>query len=139
MFSCIVVCCGVLTGGLSDTYAQSLPDLVVTKIECVKPDGMLRITVANKSNAPLSTLAKPVADVYFGGMKVGLVDLKRPTSGSIMKANGVATYLTYFYISSSFAVKVVVDPLKTIKESNEANNSLTQSLAPCIPQVSLDY
>ncbi|HBH87199.1 MAG TPA: hypothetical protein DDY17_06315 [Syntrophaceae bacterium] len=139
MFSCVVVCFGILIGGLSDTHAQSLPDLVVTKLACVAGEGRLQITVANKSIAALPIYANPMADVYFGAMKVGIVNLKSPTSGSILKANGVATYLTYFVIPSTIAVKVVVDPLKTIKESNELNNSLTQTLAACMSQVNLDY
>jgi hypothetical protein len=139
MFSYVMVCFGILIGGLSDTHAQSLPDLVVTKLACVAGEGRLQITVANKSIAALPIYANPMADVYFGAMKVGIVNLKSPTSGSILKANGVATYLTYFVIPSTIAVKVVVDPSKTIKESNELNNSLTQTLAACMSQVNLDY
>jgi len=141
MFSFVVVCFGVFTNGACDAHAQALPDLVVTKIACVAPEGRLQITVANKSTAAIVTFASPVADVYFGALKVGLVNLKTPTSGSILKAGGVATYLTNFYITSSVAVKVVLDPAKIVRESNESNNTATQTVAPCAtqPNVTLDY
>lgn len=139
MFFCVVACFSVLTGGLSDTHAQSLPDLMVTKIACVSPESKLQFTVTNKSSTALPTYWNAMADVYFGVYKVGSVNLKYPTSGSIVKAGGVATYRTNFSITSSSSVKVVLDPLKTVKESNELNNAKTQTLAPCASQVNLDY
>jgi len=147
MFSCVVVCFGVLTGGLSDTHAQSfvapsLPDLVVSNIACKAPNSNLAFTVANKGIA-LPTGWKAVADVYVGTTKVGSIDLRYPSSGSIATRLSSAYYVTKTIITKSSSVKVVVDPLNTVKEWTESNNSLTQTLAPCAstsaPNVSLDY
>ncbi len=151
IFSCVVVCFGVLTGVPSNTDAQyqglaplTVPDLVVTNIACKAPNSNLAFTVANKGIA-LPTGWKAVADVYVGTTKVGSIDLRYPSSGSIATRLGSAYYVTKTIITKSSSVIVVVDPLKTVKEWSDSNNSKTQTLAPCAststpePQVTLDY
>ncbi len=153
MVSCVLVCFGILIGGSLDTHAQfqglvpaTLPDLVVSNIACKAPSSKLAFTVANNGIA-LPTGWKAVADVYVGTTKLGSIDLRYPSSGSIAPRLGSAQYVTKTIITKSSSVKVVVDPLKTVKESNESNNSKTQTLAPCTstatsttePQVTLDY
>jgi hypothetical protein len=145
MFSCVVVCFVVLADGLSDTHAQSLPDLMVTDIACKAPNSNLAFTVRNASHYPLPTGWKALADVYIGTTKVGSIDLRYPTSGSIVIGGGYAYYVTKTIITKSSSIKVVVDPLNTVKEWLETNNSKTVTHAPCAststpePQVTLDY
>jgi hypothetical protein len=137
IFSCVVMCFGVLTGVPSDTHAQGIappplpkmPDLMVRYIECKVPGNNLAFTVANMGSA-LPTGWKAVADVYIGTTKVGSVDLRYPTSGSIATMGGSAYYVTKTIITKSSSVKVVVDPLNTVMESNKLNNSATTTLAP---------
>jgi subtilase family serine protease len=151
IFSCVVVCFGVLIGGSLNTHAQfvglapaTLPDLVVANIACKAPNSNLAFTVSNLGST-LPTGWKAAADVYVGTTKVGSIDLRYPSSGSIATRLGSANYVAKTIITKSSSVKVVVDPLKTVKESNESNNSKTQTLAPCTststsqPQVTLDY
>lgn len=126
-----VACFGVLVGTLHVVHAQSRPDLMVTKIECAAPMSKLQFTVANMSNTPMPLRWRAVADVYFGRGKVGFVDLGTPTSGSIEPAGGTATYLTSFDISRLVTVKVIVNPMNSVKELTTTNNSLTQEVAPC--------
>lgn len=145
MFSCVAVCFGVLISTPSDTHAQLLPDLTVMDIACKAPNSNLAFTVRNVSHYPLPTGWKAVADVYVGTTKVGSIDLRYPTSGSIVIGGGSAYYVTKTIITKSSSVKVVVDPLNTVKELLETNNSKTVTIAPCAststpePQVTLDY
>jgi subtilase family serine protease len=137
IFSCVVVCFGVLISTLSDTHAQgiappsfpTIPDLLVKSIECKVPGNNLAFTITNVGSA-LPTGWKAVADVYVGTTKIGSMDLRYPTSGSIATMGGFAYYVTKTVITKSSSVKVVVDPLNTVKESNELNNSATRTLAP---------
>jgi CARDB len=111
--------------------AQPLPDLIVTKIECVPPQSKLSFTVTNRSNVPLPKDWKGVARIYLPGRMEQIVDLRRPTSGSIEPAGGSATYLIAYKIKGKISVKVVADPTNSIMESNEGNNEKVQMLEPC--------
>ncbi len=116
----------------SDTAnAQPLPDLIVTKIECVPPQSKLSFTVTNRSNVSLPKDWRGVARVYLPGRMEQIVDLRRPTSGSIERAGGSATYLLAYKIKGKISVKVVADSTNSIKESNEGNNEKEQRLEPC--------
>lgn len=117
-----------LSNGLN---AQPLPDLVVTKIECVPPQSKFAFEVMNKSNVPLPKGWKAVADVYFDGVKKGFVDLGSPTKGDITPAGGVARYVAVFDILKPINVWVVADATNSIKESNEKNNGLKAKIDPC--------
>lgn len=112
-------------------YAQTFPDLIVTKIECHPAQGKLAFTIANRSNVPLPGGWVALADVYFDGTKMGFIDLKRPTSGDLTPAGGSAYYLVVFDIRRTVNVKVIADSLNGIRESNETNNELTVKLSPC--------
>ncbi len=112
-------------------HSQALPDLMVTRIECVPPRSKLSFTVANRGNAPLSRDRRVLAQVYLpGGMKQ-MVDLGKPTSGNIGSAGGSATYVLTYEIRKRISVKVIVDSTNNIKESNEENNEKEQRLEPC--------
>ena len=116
----------------SDTvHAQPLPDLMIAKIECVPPQSRLSFTVTNRSNAPLPKDWRGVARVYLPGRMEQIVDLGRPTSGSLAPAGGSATYRLAYRIKGKISVKVVVDSTNSIKESNEENNEKVQNLEPC--------
>jgi hypothetical protein len=116
----------------SDTaHAQPLPDLMITKIECIPPQSRLSFTVTNRSNAPLPKDWRGVARVYLPGRMEQIVDLGRPTSGSLAPAGGSATYRLAYRIKGKISVKVVVDSTNSIKESNEENNEKVQNLEPC--------
>jgi subtilase family serine protease len=106
-----------------------MPDLLVKHIQCKLPGNNLAFTITNVGSA-LPTGWKAMADVYVGTTKVGSIDLRYPTSGSIATMGGSAYYATKTVITKSSSVKVVVDPLNTVKESNELNNSVTLTLAP---------
>jgi len=113
-------------------HAQPLPDLIVTKIECVPPESKLSFTIVNRSNVPLPSGWKAVAKVYLPGRIEEIVDLGRPTTGSIEPAGGSATYLLAYEIRGKISVKVVADLTNSIRESNERNNERTQRLEPCL-------
>ena len=111
--------------------AQPLPDLIITKIECVPPQSRLSFTVTNQSNVSLPKDWRGVARVYLPGRMEQIVDLGRPTSGSLAPAGGSATYRLAYKIKGKISVKVVVDSTNSIKESNEENNEKVQKLEPC--------
>jgi len=110
--------------------AVKAPDLVVKEIKC-GPGSKLQFTVGNIGAEPLPAGWRAVADVFFDGRRMGHIDLGRPTSGDITPASGTATYLATFDILRPITVKVVVDATNSIRESNEANNTMTTKLQPC--------
>lgn len=112
-------------------HAQAYPDLVVIKIECHSAQGKLAFTIANRSNVALPSGWIALADVYFDKVKVGSIDLKRPTSGDLTPPGGSAYYLAVFDIRKPTNVKVIADSLNGIRESNETNNELTVKVSPC--------
>jgi hypothetical protein len=116
----------------SEVRAQPLPDLIVTKIECVPPQSKLSFTVTNRSNVPLPKGWKAVAKVYLPERIEQTVDLGRPTSGSIEPAGGSASYLLAYDIKRKISAKVVADSTNSIRESNEGNNEKIQRLEPCL-------
>jgi hypothetical protein len=115
----------------SEAYAQPLPDLIVTKIECFPPQSKLSFTMVNRSNVPLPKGWKAVAKVFLPGRVEQIVDLGRPTSGNIEPAGGSASYLLAYEIKGRISVKVFVDSTNSIRESNEGNNEKVQRLEPC--------
>lgn len=114
-----------------EANAQPLPDLIVMKIECVPPQSKLSFTVTHRGNVPLQKDWRGVARVYLPGHMEQIVDLRRPTSGSIEPAGGSATYRLAYKIKGKISVKVVVDSTNSIRESNEENNEKVQMLEPC--------
>ena len=110
--------------------AVKAPDLVVKEIKC-GPGSKLQFTVGNIGAEPLPAGWRAVAEVFFDGRSMGHIDLGRPTSGDITPASGTATYLATFDILRPITVKVVVDATNSIRESNEANNTMTTKLQPC--------
>jgi len=107
-----------------------LPDLVVKTIKC-GPGNKLFLTVANIGNSPLPPGWRAVADIFFDGVKMGHIDLGRPTSGDITPPGGIADYLVVFDIVKPITVKVFVDATNDIKESNERNNTKVAKVKPC--------
>jgi len=103
----------------TQTSIQYLPDLVVQEIYCA-PGNKLAFNLANMLT-PIPSGWIAVADVYFDGVKMGSIDLGRPTGGDITV--GSANYLTAFDISTSAEVKIVVDPANSVKETDEGNNA----------------
>jgi archaellum component FlaG (FlaF/FlaG flagellin family) len=110
--------------------AVKAPDLLVKEIKC-GPGNKLQFTVGNIGSAPLPSGWRAVAEVFFDGRKMGSIDLGRPTSGDLTPAGGTASYLVVFDILRPVTVKVVVDATNSIRESNEANNTMTTKLQPC--------
>ncbi len=120
---------------MSSVFAQPLPNIVVSKIECLPPKNQLSFTIANPSNAPL-------AKGWFGKSHVWInsatlfdsIDLKSAassTGGGIEKPGGTSTYLAPYFITSTINVKVETDFGNYIRESNELDNTLAVMLKPC--------
>lgn len=115
-----------------ETNAQSLPDLMVTKIKCASPEGNLFIEIMNKSNVPLPKGRRSIADVYIDGIKRGFFDLGKPTkerpASSVTFTWGPGTNHPTIGIGPHSIKVVIVDIGDVVQESNEANNSRTENL-----------
>lgn len=109
----------------TQTSTQNLPDLVVQEIYC-GPGNKLTFNVANMLT-PIPSGWMAVADVYYDGVKMGSIDLGRPTGGDITV--GSANYLTAFDLTRAMEVKIVVDPTNIIKETDEGNNAKVAKVA----------
>ncbi|GFO96559.1 hypothetical protein ig2599ANME_0748 [groundwater metagenome] len=109
----------------TQTSVQYLPDLVVQDIYCA-PGNKLAFNVANMLT-PIPSGWMAVADVYFDGIKMGSIDLGRPTGGDLTV--GGANYLTAFDIKRAMEVKIVVDPTNSVKETDEGNNAKVAKVA----------
>lgn len=109
----------------TQTSTQNLPDLVVQEIYC-GPGNKLTFNVANMLT-PIPSGWMAVTDVYFDGVKMGSIDLGRPTDGDITV--GSANYLTAFDLTRAMEVKIVVDPTNSIKETDEGNNAKVAKVA----------
>ena len=120
---------------MSSVFAQPLPNLVVSKIECVPPKNHLSFTIANPSNAPLPKGWFGKSHVWINSATVfDSIDLKSAassTGGGIEKPGGTSTYLAPYFITSMINVKVETDFGNYIRESNERDNTLTVVLKPC--------
>lgn len=148
MFSCVTVCFCLIAGVPLDAFAQfapaTQPDLVVSSLACRADSKNLIFKVTNTGSA-LPAVWTAVAYVYVGTTKVATVNLKYPSSGNIATQGGSAYYFTNILITKATSVKVVVDPLNAVKESNESNNTKTATLSSCTytppsgPNVTLDY
>ncbi len=108
---------------------QNLPDLVVKEVTC-SSGNKLYFSVAN-IGAALPSGWMAVANVYFDGVNMGVVDLARPTSGDLTSSGGAASYLVAFDITRTLEVKLVVDSTNSIAESNEGNNIFVTKVSPC--------
>lgn len=107
------------------TIQEKLPDLLVESIQC-EGENFISFTAKNSGFDFPSASWASTGEVYFDGVKKGVVNLKNPSSitgGGIEKANGTSTYLTDWSILATTLVKVIVDNQNTIKESNELNNT----------------
>jgi len=115
-------------------WTQELPDLTVSKIYC-SGDNRVTFTLANVGSAPLPSGSDGYIDIYVNGTKVTWIKLSAvPTSstgGGIYNAGGTSTYMMSTQITTTSAVKVVVDSTNTISESNETSNTLEVQLEPC--------
>ena len=146
MFSCVTVCFCLIAGVPLDACAQlaTQPELVVSNLAC-QADGKNLIFIVTNTGSALPAVWTAVAYVYVGTNKVATVNLKTPTSGNIATKGGSAYYWTNILITKTTSVKVVIDALNTIKESNESNNTKTATLSSCTyrppsgPNVTLDY
>lgn len=107
------------------TPIQYLPDLVVKEIYCA-PGNKLAFNVEN-TLTPIPSGWIAVADVYFDGVKMGSIDLGRPTGGDMTV--GGASYLTAFDITRAMEVKIVADPTNSVKETDEGNNAKVAKVA----------
>jgi hypothetical protein len=127
MFLCFAIV------GLCQTI--TLPDLDLSNCAC--RDGKLIFTIINRGPGSLPTGWQALTDVYFNGVKQGFVSLTTPTSttgGGIQNPGGTSTFWVAFAITSPVTVDFVIDPLNTVKESNEANNTRKGcNLKPCTP------
>ncbi len=109
---------------------QALPDLIVKGLRC-GPGSKLEFTAVNNGPGALPAGWRAVADVYFDGIRMGHIDLGRPTSGDLTPPGGTARYLTVFDITRPVTAKVLVDATNSIREHDEGNNSLGAMLSPC--------
>ena len=109
---------------------QKLPDLVVKGLGC-GPGSKLEFTAVNNGPGALPAGWRAVADVYFDGIRMGHIDLGRPTSGDLTPPGGTARYLTVFDITRPLTAKVLLDSTNSIHEHDEGNNSLGAMLSPC--------
>ena len=110
--------------------AQKLPDLVVKDVRC-GPGSKLEFSAMNVGPGALPAGWRTVADVYFDGVRMGHVDLGRPTAGDLTPPGGTARYLVAFDITRPLTAKVLADSTNSIRENNEGNNSLGAMLSPC--------
>lgn len=113
---------------------EFFPDLVVESIKCYG-ENLLYFSVKNIGYDFSTTSWACNAEVYFDGEKKGKINLKSPSSvisQGISKSNGISIYETSFAIESPVLVKVIIDPERTIRESNEGNNEKEQELEPCV-------
>lgn len=115
---------------LAPAVAQKLPDLVVKDVRC-GPGSKLEFTAMNVGPGALPAGWRAVADVYFDGVRMGHVDLGRPTSGDLTPRGGAARYLTAFDITRPLTAKVLADSTNAIRERDESNNSRGAMLSPC--------
>jgi hypothetical protein len=116
--------------GGQGTGSQALPDLVVKGLRC-GPGSKLEFTAVNNGPGALPAGWRAVADVFFDGIRMGHIDLGRPTSGDLTPPGGTARYLTVFDITRPVTAKVLVDATNSIREHDEGNNSLGAMLSPC--------
>ena len=113
----------------STTMAQDvvLPDLIVQSLSRTASN-KIEVTVANTGKGPLPLLWTSTADVYLDGVWKGTIYLDEvpsySTGGGIGYPGGTSIFLTAWSALLPTSVTVVVDPLKSIIESNEQNNSL---------------
>lgn len=116
-----------------------LPDLIVKDIKLVN-DCKIAVTVANIGNAGVPAdkyvLPKAVGVQMYNGSKPwgGLILKGFDPAGKLKNPGGVATYIWFPGAKNLqlgpgiHTIKVVVDHLKNLVESNEGNNSLTRRL-----------
>ncbi|MDD4924115.1 MAG: C25 family cysteine peptidase [Dehalococcoidales bacterium] len=117
-----------------DIVSQTLPDLVVDKIECTA-DNKLSVTVKNIGIGPLPDYWTADADVYFDNIKQGffsLVNAADNINGGIEEPGGASIYVLGWQINAITDVTVTVDSTNLINESNEQNNKAEKTLTPFI-------
>ena len=115
------------------TPANRLPDLVVESTG-VGAGNKLSITVGNWGHTVLPKGWTATVDVMINQVKVGSANLNNPpsssTGGGIESPGGTSTFLTAWQITVPTTVTVIVDPLNSVTELDEQNNSSTTLVAP---------
>jgi hypothetical protein len=114
-----------------------LPDLIVKEIKC-GPGNKVLFVVANIGTASLPPGWKAIAKVSYHYAIPINYDLGHPTSGDITPPGGTASYLVDLHIiPGRHSVTVFVDATNSITELNETNNTITSTLEPCQPDLSV--
>lgn len=89
-----------------------IPDLTIANIDC-GPDNKLLVTIINQDNMEVSYpyTWEAVGEVYFDDNKMGVFDLREPTStkgGGIDCVDGSSTYLLPWEIPAPVTVRVTL-------------------------------
>jgi hypothetical protein len=120
----VMWCC---IGGLA---AQQKPDFIVSDI-VVKPDQFIHIKLQNQSpvnvQVPITIKEKIFLAIYIDNIKRAEYKLKYMDQ-KLFKPKSTILFRTNFRIQKGLRIKVIVNPLKIIPESNFLNNTLSKQL-----------
>lgn len=123
-FFLVMWCCA---GGLA---AQQKPDFIVSDI-VVKPDQFIHIKLQNRSpvnvQVPGTIKEKVFLSIYNNNIKRAEYKLKYMDQ-KLFKPKGTILFRTNFRMQKGLRIKVEVNPLKIIPESNFLNNTLSKQL-----------
>ena len=123
-FFLVMWCC---VGGLA---AQQKPDFIVSDI-VVKPDQFIHIKLQNRSQVnaqvPETIKEKIFLTIYINTIKRAEYKLKYMDQ-KLFKPKSTILFRTNFRKQKGLRIKVEVNPLKIIPESNFLNNTLTKQV-----------
>jgi subtilase family serine protease len=120
-----------------EPLVTKLPDLIVTKIEC-DTNNKLSVTISNIGDGKLSAGWSGVSDIYFDNILKSSFDLGKPTSvvgGGIETPGGSAIYRLAWDITAPVAVRVIIDAIGKIAESDEQNNTKEAKIEPQVSKL----
>jgi len=126
LFFLIALC----LGGVGNLIANDKPDFIAADI-MVEADQFIHIKLQNKSSVNYSItpelnekifLTIYINDIKRAEYKIKYIDLK------LFKPKGTILFRTNFRMQKGLNIKVEVNPLKVIPESDFSNNQLVKQL-----------